>query len=95
MSLPRVSILLPVRNEEEFLPSALASLFRQTLTSWELVAVDDGSSDDTPSLLAAAAARDPRVRVVPSPGRGLAAARRVGTWWPRDGSGNFTIAMTR
>jgi hypothetical protein len=39
---PAVSILLPVRNEQRYLPAALDSLFRQTLTSWELVAVDVG-----------------------------------------------------
>ena len=74
----RVSILLPVRNEARFLPAALASLFRQTMTSWELVAVDDGSSDATPAILAGAARRDPRVRVISLPGRGLVAALNAG-----------------
>ena len=37
MITPRVSILLPVRDEEQFLPAALASLIRQTMTDWELV----------------------------------------------------------
>lgn len=78
MTVPRVSILLPVRNEEEFLPEALASLFRQTIRSWELVAVDDGSTDATPAILADAAARDKRVRVMRSPGRGLVAALNAG-----------------
>jgi glycosyltransferase involved in cell wall biosynthesis len=57
--LPRVSILMPVRNEARYLPAALSSLFRQTLPHWELVAIDDGSSDATPALLADAARRDP------------------------------------
>jgi Glycosyl transferase family 2 len=78
MSTPRVSILLPVRNEAHFLPAALDSLFRQTMASWELVAVDDGSTDATPAILAAAAGRDPRVRVLPSPGRGLVPALNMG-----------------
>ena len=78
MTSPRVSILLSVRNEAQFLPVALASLFRQTMTSWELVAVDDGSSDATPAILADAVRRDPRVRVVSSPGRGLVAALNAG-----------------
>ena len=75
---PRVSILLPVRNEERFLPAALASLMRQSCTDWELVAVDDGSTDSTPAILAAAAAGDRRVRVLPSPGRGIVAALNAG-----------------
>ncbi len=77
-SRPTVSILLPVRNEERYLPAALASLLHQTLTSWELVAVDDGSTDATPAILAEAAHRDPRVRVLPSPQRGLVSALNAG-----------------
>ncbi|MDD2336091.1 MAG: glycosyltransferase [Geobacteraceae bacterium] len=73
-----VSILLPVRNEQRHLPAALDSLFRQTLTSWELVAVDDGSTDGTPEILAEAARRDPRVRVLRSRERGLVAALNLG-----------------
>jgi glycosyltransferase involved in cell wall biosynthesis len=78
MITPRVSILLTVRNEERFLPAALASLSRQTLEQWELVAVDDGSSDTTGHLLDAAAGRDPRVRVLHRPAAGLVAALNTG-----------------
>jgi len=78
MTPPRLSILLPVRNEARLLPAALASLFRQTLTDWELVAVDDGSSDGTGAILAAAAARDGRVRVLRQPAAGLVAALNTG-----------------
>src|SRR5512136_1967380 len=78
MIIPDVSILLPVRNEACHLPDALASLFRQTMTSWELVAVDDFSTDGTHAILAAAARRDHRVRILPSPGRGLVAALNAG-----------------
>jgi glycosyltransferase involved in cell wall biosynthesis len=78
MRIPDVSILLPVRNEARHLPDALASMFRQTFASWELVAVDDFSTDGTPEILAAAACRDQRVRILPSPGRGLVAALNAG-----------------
>lgn len=78
MTAPRISILLPVRNEERLLPAALASLSRQTLTDWELVAVDDGSSDATAAILAAAAAGDARVRVLRQPAHGLVAALNSG-----------------
>jgi len=78
MTQPAVSILLPVRNEERFLSAALESLFRQTLKSWELVAVDDGSDDATPSILARAARRDPRVRVLRPAQRGLVVALNAG-----------------
>ena len=71
MSTPRVSILLPVRNEERLLSAALDSLFRQTLTGWELVAVNDGSTDATGVILDAAAASDPRICVLHQPPAGL------------------------
>ncbi|PLX86043.1 MAG: glycosyl transferase [Desulfuromonas sp.] len=76
--LPAVSVLLPVRNESRFLPAALASLQRQTLTDWELVAVDDGSTDATSAILAETARRDRRVRVLSRPPEGLVAALNAG-----------------
>ena len=78
MTGPRVSILLPVHNEECLLPAALASLFRQTLTDWELVAINDGSTDATGSILDAAAAADRRVRVFHRPQQGLVATLNDG-----------------
>jgi glycosyltransferase involved in cell wall biosynthesis len=78
MKAPSVSILLPVRNEENFLPAALDSIFRQTFPDWELVAVDDASHDGTPAILADAARRDPRVRVLRPARRGLVAALNAG-----------------
>lgn len=75
---PRVSVLMPVRNEERYLQAALDSLYRQSFTQWELVAVDDGSSDSTPALLSAAAGRDNRVRVIRREGEGLVPALNAG-----------------
>jgi glycosyltransferase involved in cell wall biosynthesis len=75
---PRISILMPVRNEAAYLPAALNSLARQTLCSWELVVVDDGSSDETPDILAAAARIDSRIRVISRESGGLVAALNSG-----------------
>lgn len=75
---PRISILMPVRNEAAYLPAALNSLARQTLRTWELIAVDDGSCDETPAILAAAAHRDARIRVIRREGGGLVAALNSG-----------------
>ena len=77
-ALPCVSILMPVRNEAAYLPAALSSIARQTLRTWELVVVDDGSSDATPAILADAARRDPRILVVRREGGGLVAALNSG-----------------
>ena len=77
-TLPHVSILMPVRNEERFLAAALRSVAAQTLTDWELVAVDDSSTDATPAILAEAARRDPRIRVLRPAERGLVPALNAG-----------------
>lgn len=77
-TLPQVSILMPVRNEERFLAAALRSVAAQTLTDWELVVVDDGSTDATPAILAEAARRDPRIRVLRPAERGLVPALNAG-----------------
>lgn len=67
-----VSVLVPARNEERGVGACLASLSAQTYPHLEIVAVDDGSTDRTPAILADAAGRDPRVRVLrvegPPPG---------------------------
>jgi glycosyltransferase involved in cell wall biosynthesis len=78
MNPPRVSILLPVRNEERHLPAALDSIFRQTFAQWELVAVDDFSGDGTPKILAEAAGSDRRVKVLRPSSPGLVNALNTG-----------------
>jgi len=75
---PPLSIMMPLRNEERHLPAALRSLQRQSFRDWELIAVDDGSTDATPDLLAAAAQNDPRIRVLRLPPSGLVAALNAG-----------------
>lgn len=73
-----ISILMPVRNEELYLQAALDSLYQQTSTDWELIAVDDGSNDQTATILAKAASKDNRVRVIQRQGCGLVAALNTG-----------------
>lgn len=61
---PSVSVLLAVHNGEEYLSEALDSLLAQTFKDFELVVVDDASTDGTGAVLEAYAARDPRLVVV-------------------------------
>ncbi|MFT3828066.1 MAG: glycosyltransferase family 2 protein [Opitutaceae bacterium] len=75
---PAVSILLPVFNAAATLPAALASLRAQTFANWELIAVDDGSTDATPVLLSAAAAADPRLHILTQAHAGIVAALNFG-----------------
>ncbi|MFN5162807.1 MAG: glycosyltransferase family 2 protein, partial [Cyanobacteriota bacterium] len=75
----RVSVVLPFRNAAPWLPACLASLDAQTDPAWELVAIDDGSSDASASLVADWAAGRPQpLRLLRQPGRGVAAARNAG-----------------
>ncbi|MGX7950873.1 glycosyltransferase [Oleidesulfovibrio alaskensis] len=61
---PRVSVLLCVHNGQPFVSAAVDSVLQQTFSDFELIIADDGSTDDTPRILRAYAARDKRVRVV-------------------------------
>jgi glycosyltransferase involved in cell wall biosynthesis len=71
---PLVSVILPVRDAAPTLSRCLASLAAQSLADHEVVAVDDGSSDDSGPLLEAWAARDARLRVVHTAHQGLVRA---------------------
>lgn len=71
---PLVSILMPVRDAAATLPACLESIRRQRDANWECVAVDDGSEDGSASLLAAAAAADPRFRLLRQRPAGIVAA---------------------
>jgi len=71
---PTVSVLLPVRDGQAHLREALDSVLSQTLPDLEVIAVDDGSTDDTPLILARAAEGEPRLRVITTPPRGIVSA---------------------
>ena len=58
---PRVSVLLPVRDAQPFLEHCLASLAAQTLERFEVVAIDDGSTDGSSEVLAAAVTGNVRI----------------------------------
>ena len=72
--LPLISVLLPVRNGEKYLPEAIASIEAQTYRKYEVVAVDDGSTDDSRILLERWAERDDRVRVFQQEPEGIVSA---------------------
>lgn len=78
MSLLRVSVLMPVRNGAQWLPAAIDSVFAQTLPDFELLVIDDGSTDRTPEIVAGYAARDARVRPIRQDALGLVAALNRG-----------------
>lgn len=75
---PRLSIVVPVYNVELYLDECLESIAAQTFDDFEVVLVDDGSTDDSAAMAQAFADRDARFRVVLQKNAGLGAARNVG-----------------
>ena len=78
MSAPLISILIPVHNAETTLPETLDSLRAQSLPDFEVVAVNDGSNDETGPILHACAAEDLRIRPIDLPRVGLIEALNHG-----------------
>ncbi|MBI1357552.1 MAG: glycosyltransferase [Acidobacteria bacterium] len=76
MTAPEVSVVMPAYNAAGFLAEAVESVLRQSFPDFELIVVDDGSTDGTASV--AGAVRDSRVRCVSTPHGGASAARNHG-----------------
>jgi GT2 family glycosyltransferase len=76
-SAPRVSVITPAYNAALYIEHTLDSAIRQTFTDFELLIVDDGSTDQTRQIAEQYAKRDARVRVIHQPNRGIAAARNA------------------
>ncbi|QDS88346.1 putative glycosyltransferase EpsJ [Rosistilla ulvae] len=75
---PTVSVVVPVYNQQPFVAEAINSLLRQTLSDFEIVALDDGSCDRSGAILDALAAQDHRIRVVHQLNMGRAVTRQRG-----------------
>lgn len=73
-----ISVVVPVYNCTTYLDDCLNSLISQAWQNWEAILVDDGSTDDSPALCDAWAARDPRIRAIHQPNAGVSAARNAG-----------------
>lgn len=72
---PLISVVLPSRNRATLLPRAIDTVLAQSYPHWELLVVDDASTDDTTGVLAGL--DDARIRTFTGPGRGVCAARNV------------------
>ncbi|HSV12863.1 MAG TPA: glycosyltransferase [Tepidisphaeraceae bacterium] len=71
---PAVSVLMPVYNAQRYIASAVQSILGQTFTDFELIIVDDGSTDRSREILRGFAARDPRVKLISRPNTGYVVA---------------------
>ena len=75
--MPKISVILPAYNAGKTIKAAITSILSQTLDDFELLVVDDGSTDDTSRI--AQQFDDPRIRLIPSPHLGVASAANIGT----------------
>ena len=77
-SLPLVSVVIPAYNAESFIAKTLASVLAQTYPCFEVLVVNDGSSDRTPTIVQSFIEKDARIRLLQQPNAGVAAARNLG-----------------
>ena len=79
-----VSIIVPVFNAKKYIETAIRSVLLQTFTDWELILVDDASTDGSADLIASviSAHPDQRIRLIRLPGNSGAAAARNRSYQP-------------
>lgn len=70
-----VSVIMPAYNVAPYVGAAIESVLAQTVTDWELLVTDDGSTDGTAAIVRRFAARDARIRLLQQPNGGLSSAR--------------------
>ena len=75
---PKISCIVPVYNVEKYLERCIDSILTQTFTNFELILVDDGSSDGCPAICEEYAKKDKRVKVIHKENGGLGYARNSG-----------------
>ena len=78
MKEPLISVIVPVYNVEKYLPMCLNSILAQTYKNFEVICVDDGSTDGSLALLQKYAQKDARIKVTHQENRGLSGARNTG-----------------
>lgn len=74
----KISVIVPVYNGEKYLLECLQSIQKQTFSDWECICVNDGSKDESLSILRGIAQKDTRFRVISQPNGGVTSARRNG-----------------
>ena len=75
---PKISVVIPVYNVEDYLEQCLRSVLEQSLREIEIICVDDGSTDSSPDILQNLAAEDPRIQIITQKNAGPSVARNAG-----------------
>ena len=77
--MPIISVILPVFNMEKYIDRCVNSVIGQSFSDWELILVDDGSTDGSGNICDEYAKKDSRIRVIHKKNGGVASARQIGT----------------
>ena len=90
--MPKISVIIPVYNVEQYLPQCLDSLRKQTLSDLEFICINDGSVDGSLDILQAYAAEDHRFVIINQKNRGMPATK---DWKPHpENTSVLLILMT-
>lgn len=74
----KISIIVPVYNSSKYLRSCIDSILKQSLSDWELILVNDGSTDDSGEICDEYAVKYPAIRVIHKENAGVSEARNTG-----------------
>lgn len=75
MKRPLISVVIPCYNAEKYLPETLDSVINQTIKDIEIICIDDGSTDSTPTILKRYAKKDKRIKIITQKNAGVVTAR--------------------
>ena len=76
--MPKISIIIPVYNAENYLEECLLTISQQTFNDFEILAINDGSTDRSLEILKKYQAKEPRLQVISQENKGVSAARNLG-----------------
>ena len=76
--MPKISVIVPVYNTAQYLPQCLDSIINQTFEDFEIICINDGSTDSSLDILNQYAAKDQRIKIVNQKNMGLSCARNTG-----------------
>lgn len=75
---PEVSVIIPAYNSELYIKEAINSILKQSFSRWEMIIINDGSTDDTQAIIEEFILKDPRIKLIVQENSGSALARRTG-----------------
>ena len=78
MVMPLVSIVMPAYNSEKTIIKSIKSILDQSYHNWELLVVDDGSTDKTEKIVLDYIKKDKRIKLIKNSGKGVSSARNAG-----------------